>query len=58
LHAVIVVTILLTVIQMTLIYYKSDFKGVSPAKVSAIEFAKSQSSLASYSLLNMKQVFV
>lgn len=50
--------LVLTVVQMVLVYAQSDYSGTSPAKVSSLVFAQSQNSLEWYSFLSMRSLFI
>lgn len=58
LHTVMVLALILTLVQMTLIYVESDYMGISPAKISALEFANSQKDLAWYSFFSIRTLFL
>ena len=53
-----VIVLVLTITQLSIIYGTSDFAGVSPATVPVQDFAESQKDMSWYSFLNMRQVFV
>jgi len=53
-----VLALILTLVQMTLVYVESDYKGTSPATISAYDFANSQKSLSWYSFFNIRTLFL
>jgi len=53
-----VVVVILTATQLTVIYSLSDFASTSPARVEASTFVASQESTAWYSFLNQRMVFI
>lgn len=58
LSTIMALVIIVTVIQTTLVYVESDYRGTSPFDVSSLSFAKSQESLEWYSFFNMRTLFV
>ena len=58
LHFVMVVVLVVTLVQISLVYTNSEYKGTSPMKVSAYSFAVSQENMPWFGFLSQRSLFL